>query len=152
MFSERRGIEDQHAVGFADLLADLPNEFVDHRSVIPWRLSDELLHRLPILIVQVGDGFGVFSFYVGEQTAHVLPNMPLSLAADETVGERRHEGFQTIQHSAGDAFIQNRIVQQFFQPHIKSPFHRLLLSMKYSSRKGLLPKELQSVNRKIQSN
>ena len=37
------------------------------------------------------------------------------------------------------------------QPHIKLPFHRLLLSKKHILRKGLLSKELNSVNIKIQS-
>jgi hypothetical protein len=59
-----------------------------------------------------------------------------------------HKGFQ---HSLGDAFVQDCIVQQFLQPHIKSPFHRLLFSRKSVSRKRLLPKELESVNLKIQS-
>ena len=125
---ERRGIENQHPVRRADSRANLPDKFHDQRAIVPRRLSDELLHGLPILIVKVRNGFGVLPFHVGEQTTHVFPNVSLQFAAGQAGGEWRRKRLQPFQHSLGDAFIQNRIVQQFLQPNIKSPFHRLLLS------------------------
>jgi hypothetical protein len=40
--------------------------------VVPEGLAEELLQRLPLLVVQVGNGLGVLVVQVGEQTLDIV--------------------------------------------------------------------------------
>ena len=76
LFENAGGVDDQHAVGPSDRRADLPDQLVDHRRSLPGLLANELLHRLSILLVKVGDGFHILAFYVGDQTGDVFGGVP----------------------------------------------------------------------------
>ena len=55
--------------------ADLTSQFGQVRLMVPRRLTDELLQRLPILIVKVSDRLRVFAFDVRDQARHILMQM-----------------------------------------------------------------------------
>ena len=69
---EARRVQDEHAIGLAQLDADLAGQFVQQRIVVPEGLAEELLQRLPLLVVQVGNGLGVLVVQVGEQTLDIV--------------------------------------------------------------------------------
>ena len=73
--------------------------------MVPGGLADELLQRLALLVVQVGDGLGVLVLQVGEQPGDVVAGVVALLAALEEFDEGVEEAFQPGQHAAEDAGI-----------------------------------------------
>src|SRR5205823_11274321 len=67
LLGEGRGVQDQHAVGLAQFGADLADQFVQQGIVVPEGLAQELLQRLPLLVMQVSNGLGVLVVQVGQQ-------------------------------------------------------------------------------------
>jgi len=91
---------------------------------------------MPLLVVEVSDHLRALPLHIRAQTAHILPHMLPLLAAGQARGERLDKSFQAVQHPFRYPGIQDRIFQEFLQSHIKSPFHRLLLSCTLNARKG----------------
>ena len=110
--------------------------FPDQRPVIPGRLPDELLHRLPVLVVQVGNRLRVLPLHIREKPGHVLSGVLPLLAARQASRERLDKSFQAVQHAFRHSGIQYRVLQKLLQSQFKPPFHWLLLSLKQLPRKG----------------
>ena len=151
LFLEARGIENEHTIGLAQLPSDLLCQLLDQQTIVPKRLPNELLQRLSILVVKIGNGLRALPFHVREQPGDVLPKMPLLRGALHDRRKGFGKPFQTIQHPLRYSGIEYRILQKFLQSDFKPPFHRLLLSLKHTPRKGLISKELQPVNVRLQS-
>src|SRR5271169_5688791 len=150
LLSEARGIENEYAIGLTQLRADLPRQLLNQQAVVPEPLPNELLQRLSILVVKIGDGLRALPLHVREQPCHILPQVLLLCG---TLHDRRigfDEPFQAIQHPVRYSRIQGGILQKLLHAEFKTPFHRLLLSLIQDSWKGLLPKCLQFLKAKIQ--
>jgi predicted nucleotidyltransferase len=125
LFEDARRVDEQHAVGPTDRRPDLPNQFVDHGLRLPRLLANELLHRLSILLVQIGNGFDVLAFYVGKQTGDVFGGvLPLGLVF-QTGREWFDEIIQSLEHTLQGLGLHFRFRHQFFVTYRKSSFHDL---------------------------
>ena len=85
LLGKRRGVEYDHAVGLAQLLADLPGQGREHRLMIPRHISDELLNPLPWLIVQVGNPLARLALELGDQSHEILGGVPDVLRPQEVL-------------------------------------------------------------------
>ena len=124
----RRRIENDHAVGCAQLGADLPGHFPKQGRMIPGRTANELLQGQPILVVQVGDGLDILALQVRQQPGDVTPGVRLLLRLPQTVNKRLEEVLQPRLHVTKHTRINDRILQRLLHPCGKASFHRSLLS------------------------
>ena len=63
---EAAAVQDQHAVGVADLDGDVAPQLVQDRFVVPLAGADEVLHRLAMPPGLAGDGLGGLALQVAE--------------------------------------------------------------------------------------
>src|SRR6202790_4323341 len=142
LLGEAAGIQDQHAIGFTQLAADLPGQLRAQGSVVPGNLSDELLQALALLVVQVGDGLRIFLLEVGEQAVDVVVGVVTLLG---TV-QRSHEGFQEGVQTRPQAVQQARrylgILTRLLQANTKALVHRPTPLSGYSPTKSILHQRL----------
>src|SRR5262249_31989123 len=127
LLGEGRRVEDQHAVGAAQLLADLASQLGEPGLVGPRGLADELLQRLAFLVVQVGDGLDVLVLQRGDQAGDVVAGVGCLLAPLEVLDEGVEEAFQAGQDAAGDAGIDFGVGQEVVAAGGPAAFHRQLL-------------------------
>ena len=125
-----RGIEDDHTVIFAQLFADLPDQFVAQRIVIPVRLANEPLQRHAILAEVVGDRLDVLMLQVRQQALHERASMLALLAADEAVNKRFHELFQSRHHPFENLWRYLAFIQQLLLACFVLRFHPTAPSVK----------------------
>ena len=95
--------------------------------MVPGRLADELLQRLPLLVVQVGDGLDVLVLQVGYQPGDVGACVAALFAPLEQLDEGVEEAFQPGQHATEDAGIDFGVGQELVTACGKAAFHRRLL-------------------------
>jgi hypothetical protein len=124
LLGEGRGIEDQHGIGLAQVDGDLACQFVQQGAVVPGRLADELLQCLAFLVVQVGDGLGVFIGQVGEQSLEVVMGVAALLVALQGGDEGLEEVLQSWEQAAQQAGVDLGIIQKFLQADPKTSLHR----------------------------
>ena len=124
LLGKGRRVENQDAIGFAQLRAHLPHQFSQQRLVIPLRLADEFLQTLPFPVVQISNRFHILAVQVRQQSLDVVPGVGLSLRRLQDRDEGLQKGFQPGQHAAQQAGADLSIVEQFVQPNSKSSFHR----------------------------
>ena len=124
LLGEGRWVEDEDAVGTAQLLTHLPGQLREPGVVVPGRLADKLLQRLAFLVVEVGDGFDVLVFEVGNQARDIRMGMLPLFAPLEPFDEGVQEAFQSRPHAAEDAGIDFSVGQQLVAAGSKAAFHR----------------------------
>jgi hypothetical protein len=113
---ERRRIEDEHRIGFADLLADLGGECAEERLVIPRHLTDELLDPLAIVIVEVGDAFAGLGGERGEEPLDVLGGVRPLFGFCERLSEGLEELVELSERFGGHCGRAHRRLEQFLSP------------------------------------
>jgi hypothetical protein len=110
LLRERRRVEHEDAIGFAEFLADLVDELGQQWLVVPGWLADELLQRLALLVVEVGDGLDVLGLDVGEQSLGVVRGVVLLgidvEGGDEGLEERLQTRLQSAQQTRMDLGIR----------------------------------------------
>src|SRR5215813_13228600 len=62
---EAAGIKGDDAIGFAQLLDDLSDQYRDQRAMIPGHRANEVLDDLSLDIDEGGDGLGILARHVG---------------------------------------------------------------------------------------
>ena len=128
LLGERRGVEDEHGVGLAEVLADLTCQGGEQRLVVPGHLPDELLQALAFLVVKVGDRLAGLAFELGEEPGHVLGGMPPLLRPGERLRERLGERFEPLQKALHQLRRDLGLGQHLFQANLVTPFHGRLPS------------------------
>src|SRR5262249_51260965 len=123
LLDEGGGVEDQHAVGRAETLADLACKFADEGLVVPGGLAEELLESLAFAVVQVGDALGVLARKVGEQSADVVMSVGAMLATAQGTDEGFEERLQTRQQAAQQSGADLRVAEQLIQAGLIAAFH-----------------------------
>src|SRR3954469_21112761 len=83
LLGERRGVEDEHAIGFAQVLADLTCQGGKQRPVVPRYFPDELLQALAPLVVKIADRLAGLALELGQEPRHVGGGMPPLLRPGE---------------------------------------------------------------------
>ena len=124
LLGERRGVENEHGIGFAQVLADLTRQAGEQRRMVPRRLADELLQALAFLVVKVGDRLAGLAFEFGRKTRHVLGGMPPS----SRPGERLRERFEPLQKAPHQLSRDLSLGRHLFQANLVAPFHGRLHS------------------------
>src|SRR5262249_32527998 len=112
LLGEGRGVEDEDAVGAAQLLAYLRGQFGQPGMVVPGGLSDEPLEGVAFVIVEVGDRLDVLVLQAGEQSGDIGTGMRGLFAALEQFDEGIEEAFQAGQDGATDTGIDFGIRQE----------------------------------------
>ena len=123
-----RRIKDDHAVGFAQLGADLACQFPQQGPMVPGRTANELVQGQPLLVVQVGDGLDPLALQVRQQPGHVAPGMRLLLRLPQTGNKRLEEVLQPRLHITKHARVNDGTLQRLLHPCCKTSFHRSLPS------------------------
>ena len=83
----RGRVEDDDAVGLADLGGDLSGELGDHGLGVPSGLAQEVLDGLAAHASKVRDGLRVLGIEVREEALDVLEGMLFLLGTPERLGE-----------------------------------------------------------------
>ena len=124
LLGEGRRVEDEDPVGATQLLAHLAGQFGEPGVVVPGGLADELLQRLAVLVVQVGDGLDVLVLQAGDQARDIVAGMLGLFAALEQFDKRVEEAFEPGQNAAEDAGIDLGVGQEVVAAGSKAAFHR----------------------------
>jgi len=152
LLEHARRIDHQDARGFAQRRPDLSGQFADHRLPLPRLLANELLQRLPVLLVQVRDRLDVLAFDIGDQAGHVFLQMRALRGVFQACRKGPNKLFQPPQHALQRLGLHLRLRHQFLVTHRKSPFHGLLLSIDSIQRKDFLQNNLHPIKINTQSN
>ena len=123
LLGERRGVEDDHGVGLAEVLADLAGQGGEQRLVVPGDRPDEVLQALPLVVMEVGDRLAGLARELGEEAGHVLGGMTPLLGLVERSGERLDEGFEPTEKALHQLGRDLGLGQHLFEPKLISPFH-----------------------------
>ncbi|HKB38161.1 MAG TPA: hypothetical protein VKD72_17065 [Gemmataceae bacterium] len=91
--------------------------------MVPGGLADELLQRLALLVMEVGDGLDVLVLQVGEQAGDLVAGVQPLFATLEGFDERLEEAFQAGQHAAEDAGIDLGVGQELVATGSKAVSH-----------------------------
>jgi hypothetical protein len=124
LFGKGGGVENQDAIGFAQLGPDLTHQFRQQRLVAPRRLADELLQALPFSVMQVSDRLDVLAVQIRQQALDVVLGIGLLLRCRQDPDEGLQEGFQSWEYATQQAGTDFGIVEQFVQPDPKASLHR----------------------------
>jgi hypothetical protein len=114
--------------------------------MIPRGRAQERLQSLSILVVAIGDCFGVFSFHVGQQSAQIALGMFSLFRPPQPHCEGFGELVQSAHHSLKYCRMHLAIGQQFRFPQLKTSFHRLSPFSSTAVRKVLIQNNLRLVN------
>jgi hypothetical protein len=145
LFGECRGVEDEDAVGAAQLLAYLSGQLGQPGVVVPGGLADELLEGFAFVIVEVGDRLDVLVLQAGEQSGDIGTGMLALFAALEQFDEGIEEAFQAGQDGATDTGIDFGIRQESLAAGSKAALHGWLLPRGSVLRKSFVGDDLAAV-------
>ena len=130
---EPRGVEDDHAVGGADLAAHLAGPLADPGAVVPGGGADDVRQAVAIRVVAVGDRLGVLVPQVGDQAGQVGPGVVRLLPAHPALGEGPGELGEALDAALEDfrgdlAFVEQRRLAEPVTPGHRPPPVRLVLA------------------------
>ena len=128
LLGERRGVEDDHAVGLAEVLADLTGQSVEQRLWSQGTYPTNFCRPLAFLVVEVGDRLAGLALELGEQAGHVLGGMPPLLGLGRATRERLDERLEPIEQALHQLGRDLGLGQHLFQSKLVSPFHDRLPS------------------------
>ncbi len=151
LFGKGRRIEDQHAVIFTQFSSHLVCQLGQHRTMIPFRLADELLQCLSLTVMKIRDRFNVLAIQVGQQTRNILPGIELLFAHTQCSEKRLQKRFQARHQTTRQTVRNLGIFQQLAQPNTKTSLHRLNSFRRIpSAERSLYPNELRRIKIKTQ--
>ena len=117
--------------------------------MVPVGLADEPLHRLAILVEQIGDPLGGLVFEMGEQAGEVFGGAAL-LAGSQRGAERVDEGLEPVEQAPHRIGRDLGLGHHLLEPLLISHDHGDLPGEGSDDRNRLWINRLQSVNRAIQ--
>ena len=147
--AKAEGIEDDHAVRLAEPFPDLRGEDRERGSMVPVGLADEALHRLAILVEQIGDPLGGLVFQMGEQPGEIFGGAA-ALAGSQRGAERVDEGLEPVEQAEHRIGRDLGLSHHLLEPLLISHDHGDLPGEGSDDRNQLWINRLQSVNRAIQ--
>jgi hypothetical protein len=128
VLGERRGVEDDHAVGLAEILADLAGQGGEQGLVVPGHRADEVLQALSLLVMEVGDRLGGLATELGEQAGDGLGDVTTLLGLVERLGEGLDEGFEPFEKPLDQLGRDLGLSEHLFELKLVTLFHDRPLS------------------------
>jgi hypothetical protein len=113
---EAAGIKGDDAIGFAQLLNDLSDQYRDQRAMIPGSGANEVLDDLALDIDEGGDGLGILAIHVGQQPLEIEMHGVRVGCGLQRLSIGHHELAQTIHHLREDVGGHKTIAQYFLSP------------------------------------
>jgi hypothetical protein len=94
LLGKGRGIEHDHAVRFAQVVANLRGKRLEQALIVPGHLPDVLLEALPFMIEQVGDPFARLVLELREESGQILDRVSLLFGLTQRRRERLDEDLE----------------------------------------------------------